>query len=176
MYRFVILVVCLATAMAGIPIQAQAGAGPPTPAVPGSVSATAGLDSSGILDDDPAPLLGYGLAEAISRFGPPSSVRTARGGEAWQDDVAFIYRSGYSLFWFGDRLWQLRFTAPYGGTIYGLFLGDPSSKAYSILGQPYETQDDKLVYRLPYRGYPVRLSLVFASDRLSDVYLYRSDY
>jgi hypothetical protein len=165
---------CLAFALGFCPIRAQGGT--ELPASLPSTPEKAPILSPLIIEDDPAPLLGYGLAEAISRFGSPGSVRPFRGDEAWQDDVAFIYQPGYTLFWFGDRLWQLRFTAPYAGTVYGLFIGDPSSKAYSTLGQPYETRGDALVYRLEYRGYPVRLSLVFAADRLSDVYVYRADF
>ncbi|HET7838340.1 MAG TPA: hypothetical protein VFL04_01185 [Rectinemataceae bacterium] len=161
---------CIAAAVCMAPLEAQAGT--ETPAGAAAVSG----QSAPILEDDPAPLLGYGIAEAITRFGPPGSVRPFRGEEAWQDDVAFIYPPGYTLFWSGDRLWQIRFTAPYTGTIYGLFIGDQSSKVYSTLGQPYEIQGETLIYRLAYRGYPVRLSLVFASDRLADVYLYRADY
>jgi hypothetical protein len=165
---------CLAFGLGFSPIRAQGGT--ELPASPPSVSGKALGIAPLVIENDPAPLLGYGLAEAISRFGSPSSVRSFRGEEVWQDDVAFIYQPGYTLFWFGDRLWQLRFTAPYAGTVYGLFIGDPSAKAYSTLGQPYETRGDALVYRLEYRGYPVRLNLVFAADRLTDVYVYRADY
>ena len=42
--------------------------------------------------------------------------------------MAFLYPKGYTLFVFGDRVWQLRFTKPYSGSIYGLFLGDGSDK------------------------------------------------
>jgi hypothetical protein len=129
-----------------------------------------------LLDDDPAPLLGLGLSEALEKFGSPVSVHPVRGGEAWQDDVAFMYSSGYTLFWFGDRLWQLRFAPSYQGSIYGLFLGDKTDKIYSTLGTPYERNGANLVYRLPYRGYPVRLRLVLADDTLADAYLYRADF
>lgn len=129
-----------------------------------------------LLDDDPAPLLGGTLAGTLDRFGAPSSVYAVRGAEAWQDDVAFGYVAGFTFFIFGDRVWQLRLAAPYAGSIYGLFLGDHSEKALSTLGQPYERTADSLVYRLPYRGYPVKLRLVFASDALVDVYLYRADF
>jgi hypothetical protein len=129
-----------------------------------------------ILDDDPAPLLGIDLGESFSRFGAPSSVRAVRGESAWQDDVAFVYSAGYSLFLYGDRLWQLRFTKPYVGSIYGFFLGDDSQKAVSILGQPYESGPGFLLYRMPFKSYPVRLRLVLQEDRIVDAYLYRADF
>jgi hypothetical protein len=90
--------------------------------------------------------------------------------------VAFVYQPGYTLFLYGDRLWQLRFSKPYSGSIYGLFLGDASDKALSILGQPYESGPDFLLYRMPYKSYPVRLKLALLEDHISDAYLYRADF
>jgi hypothetical protein len=159
---------CLASALAA---QASAGA----EILPG-VAAPAGVSAPAILSDDPAALLGLDLGESFSRFGAPASVLAIRGDEAWQDDVAFAYAAGYSLFMYGDRLWQIRFTKPYSGSIYGLFLGDASDKALSILGQPYESGAGYLLYRMPFKSYPVRLRLVLLEDRIADVYLYRADF
>jgi hypothetical protein len=130
----------------------------------------------GILDDDPAPLLGLGLAESLARFGAPASVYAVRGDATWQDDVAFAYGPGYTLFLYGNKLWQLRFSKPYAGSIYGLFLGDDSAKALSILGQPFEASPGSLVYRMPYKSYPVKLRLALVDDRIVDAYLYRADF
>jgi hypothetical protein len=159
---------CLAAALAA---PASAGA----EAIAGSAP-PAGASAPAILSDDPAALLGLDLGEAFSRFGAPASVYSVRGDEAWQDDVAFAYAAGYSLFMYGDRLWQLRFTKPYPGSIYGLFLGDASDKALSILGQPYESGAGYLLYRMPFKSYPVRLRLVLQEERIADVYLYRADF
>ncbi len=138
--------------------------------------AAAKVPTSALLEDDPAPLLGLDLAKALDRFGAPSTVLPLRGAEPWQDDVAFVYSTGYTLFWYADKLWQLRFTAPYAGSIYGLFVGDAADKVYSTLGSPYSREGDILVYRLPYRGYPVRLRVSLSGDRISDLYLYRADF
>ncbi len=129
-----------------------------------------------ILDDDPSSLLGLSLADSFTRFGAPASVAAVRGEAAWQDDVALIYKAGYTLFIFGDRLWQIRVSKPYEGSIYGLFVGDPTDKALSILGQPYESGTGFLEYRMPYKSYPVRLRLVSQEDRIVDAYLYRADF
>ena len=153
-----------------------AGAQPALGAPASAAQAAAPVPAALLLEDDPAPLLGLGLAEAIGRFGVPSSVYPFRGEEAWQDDVAFVYHAGITLFWYGDRLWQLRLAAPYAGSLYGLFIGDPADKAYSLLGEPFERPPESLVYRLPYRGYPVRLRLVVAEGRIADAYLYRADF
>lgn len=178
------------------PLQAEASSGPAaastqgaaSPAATGTASpgaaqaggpapgAAPALPSCPILPDDPAPLLGLSLAESYLRLGAPASVAAFRGAEAWQDDVVFSFGSGYSLFWFGDRLWQIRFTPGYGGSVYGLFLGDGKDKVYSLLGAPFYEAEGSLVYRLPYRGYPVRLRVVVAEGRVADLYLYRADF
>lgn len=147
-----------------------APAAPTAPAIPAIPAAPA------ILDDDPAALLGLTLADSFSRFGPPSSVGSIRGDAAWQDDVAFLYSKGYTLFLYGDRVWQFRFTKPYSGSIYGLFLGDGSDKALSVLGQPFESGPSYLLYRMPYKSYPVRLRLVLQAGVISEAYLYRADF
>jgi hypothetical protein len=90
--------------------------------------------------------------------------------------VAFLYPAGYSIFIFGDRLWQLRFSKPYAGSIYGLFLGDDAEKAPSVLGQPFESGPDYLLYRMPYKSYPVRLRLALREGRVADAYLFRADF
>lgn len=132
--------------------------------------------SPALLPDDPASLLGLSLPEAFVSLGVPASVSAFRGEEAWQDDVIFSYAAGYSLFWFGDRLWQIRLQSGYAGSAYGIFLGDQDDKVYSLLGTPFYTSEDSLVYRLPYRGFPVRLRLVLAEGRVQDMYLYRADF
>jgi hypothetical protein len=144
--------------------------------LPARAEAAEAASPPSILDDDPAVLLGLGLTEALSRFGPPASVAAVRGEAAWQDDVAFLYRPGYSLFMYDDRLWQLRFTKPYEGSLYGLFMGDPAEKALSVLGQPYESGPGFLVFRMPYVSFPVRLRLGLQDDRIADAYLYRADF
>lgn len=137
--------------------------------------ALAAAAAPAVLDDDPSGLLGLTPTEAIDRLGPPLSVSALRGGESWQDDVAFSYPEGYTLFLYGDRVWQLRLTPPYAGSILGLFLGDPADKAYALLGQPLGSGPDRLVYRLRHADFPVRLLLVIAEGRVVDAYLYRSD-
>jgi len=153
-----------APAVSGAEDRARADAPEPPPSAPV------------ILEDDPSGLLGLGLVDFWSRFGPPSSVNVVRGDAAWQDDVAFLYEAGYTLFIYGDRVWQFRFTKPYAGSIYGLFLGDSSDKALSALGQPYESGPSFLLYRMPYKSYPVRLRLSLQEDRIAEVYLYRADF
>ena len=125
---------------------------------------------------EPEKALGLRLAEAWESFGPPEKVFALRGQEAWQDDVVFQYPAGLSLFWFQDRLWQLRFSGSYPGHVYGLLVGDPEDRLASLLGQPLATIGDSYVFELPYQGYPVRLRAVARGGKVVDLYLYRADF
>ena len=129
-----------------------------------------------LLPDDPSALLGYGLSEAIAERGVPASVSVFRGAEPWQDDVVFEYPEGFSFFWFGNHLWQIRFVAGYKAPVFGLYVGDAAEKAVSLLGQPYYTTTDALVFRLPWRGYPVQLRVVLRDSRVSELYVFRADF
>lgn len=158
-----LLALALATAL---PAQAPSPPPPPAPAP----------QAPAIVMDDPAPLLGLGLAEAWSRFGPPQKVLAVRGEAAWQDDVVFAYPSGYALSWSGDRLWQIHFTPGYQGSVYGIFLGDGTDKLVSTLGTPYYSSESFLVFRLAWKGFPVRLRASLAAGKVTDLYVYRADF
>lgn len=129
-----------------------------------------------IILDDPAPLLGMTLGEAWARFGPPVKVAALRGDSPWQDDVAFVYSSGYALSWAGDRLWQIHFSQGYAGSVYGIFLGDGAEKLVSTLGTPYFSSETSLVFRLAWKGFPVRLRASLSQAKVSDLFVYRADF
>jgi hypothetical protein len=125
---------------------------------------------------EPEKALGLRLSEAWASFGPPERVFALRGQETWQDDVVFQYPDGLSLFWFQDRIWQLRFSGSYSGNVYGLLLGDQADRLASLLGQPLASIGDSYVFELPYQGYPVRLRAVVRGGKVADLYLYRADF
>jgi hypothetical protein len=129
-----------------------------------------------ILENDPSALLGLTLETAINRFGPPKSVSVVRGLEPWQDDAVFAYQGDYSLFWFRDRVWQVRFGKAYAGPILGLFMGDTQDKAVSLLGPADYSFPDSIAYDLKGAPFPVRARLYFADGKLRDAYVYRSDF
>ena len=159
------LALALAASLCGAPLRAQ-----------GASSAPAAASVAAVLPDDPASLLGMGLSDALARFGAPSRVEVSRGAEAWQDDVVFVYGGGAGLYWATDRLWQIRFSPGYAGSIYGVFLGDAADKVVSTLGTPYYQDETNLVFRLPFRGYPVRLRVVIAGGVVKELYVYRADF
>lgn len=128
------------------------------------------------IPDDPSLLLNLSLAAAWSRFGPPLRLFSVRGLEPWQDDVGFEYEGGLSLYWYRDRLWQIRLSDAYRGSCFGVFPGDSAEKALSLLGPPDRSEAAWLEWRLPYRGYPVRLRAGIREGSIHEMFVYRSDF
>jgi hypothetical protein len=166
-----VLLSCLVRAAAQVPALPPDAPAPPVPP-----AGTADPRSRALLPDDPAPLLDLTLEEAWKRLGPPRRILAVRGNEPWQDDVVFEYGDGLSVYWYRDRLWQIRLSAGYGGSCFGFFLGDPADKALSLLGTPDRGESGILEWRLPWRGYPAKLRLVTRDGAITEAYVYRSDF
>jgi hypothetical protein len=121
-------------------------------------------------------LLGTSLEEAFQRFGAPLRVGAARGENPWQDDVIFEYSGGLSLFWYGSRVWQLRFGPGFHTQFSDAGMGSSREEITAVLGKPFHTQDDWILYHFAGQGYPVRLRLFFGEKGLEDIYIYRGDF
>lgn len=126
--------------------------------------------------EDPSLLLGAELGQALERFGLPESMYPVRGSEAWQDDVVFQYPSGFSLFWFSGRVWQVRLSQAYAGPAFGVYLGDAPDKIVSLLGPPYLSEEGGYVFNLPGRNFPVRMRVYVKDGKAADIYVYRADF
>jgi len=125
---------------------------------------------------EPETLLGLTLEEGFQRLGPPHQVGTVRGSEPWQDDVLFIYPLGVSLFWFQDRVWQIRLSAPFTGKVRGIQIGDSRDQVIGVLGPPYYSEKDWILYHFEGPSYPIRLRVFFREGLVEDMYLYRGDF
>ena len=121
-------------------------------------------------------LLGMTLPEAFETFGVPRQVAVTRGEEAWQDDVVFLYDNALSLFWYRDRVWQIRFGPGFRGNFSQFIMGSSREDVVSALGQPLHTEEDWFLYQFAGPGYPLRLRLFFGDGGLEDVYMYRGDF
>jgi hypothetical protein len=117
-----------------------------------------------------------GLDDAFAAFGAPDEVLAHRGEEPWHDDVVFYYDRHFYLFWFQNRVWQLRVDHRYQGSFLDLTMGQSEESVRMSLGEPLAELEASLIYQLAEIGYPVRLRLVFRDGRLSDAYLYRADF
>lgn len=123
-----------------------------------------------------ASLLGMTLKEAADAFGPPEQVFPVRGAQPWEDDVAFYYRDHSYLFWFRDRVWEVRVDRRFAGMAIGVRMGETRATVEEALGRPFHVGSDSEIFILPNRGYPVRARLFFTAGRLSDLYVYRGDF
>jgi len=121
-------------------------------------------------------LIGMQLAQAVESFGTPQHVYPVRGDQPWQDDVVFFYSTHLYLYWFDDRVWQVRFDEHFEGTFLGLSMGASRADAVALLGKSIAAESDWAIFQLPDRGFPVRARLFFRAGKLSDAYIYRSDF
>ena len=120
-------------------------------------------------------LLGLTLAQAYEQLGPPAEVYVLRGTEPEQDDVVFYYASHLYLFWFRNRVWQVRTDRRFSGQVFSLSMGVSRRQVIETLGRPILEFEDSLVFHLEDRGYPVQARLYFEDGALSDVYCFRGD-
>jgi hypothetical protein len=121
-------------------------------------------------------ILGTSLEEAFQSFGVPQRVSSARGEEPWQDDVVFEYADGFSLFWYKDRVWQLRFGPGFHENFRDAGMGSSMEELLAVLGKPFHAEDSWLLYQFAGEGYPLRLRLFFGEAGLEDIYIYRGDF
>lgn len=114
--------------------------------------------------------------EALEVLGAPDRLLVVRGPDEALDDVVFFYEPGFHLFWYEDRVWQVRLDARHQGRVEGIELGWTPDQVRAVLGAPDFVLHDSIIYELPDRGYPVRMRLFFDEGRLFDLYVYRGDF
>ena len=128
-------------------------------------------------------LLGLTPPEVFEKLGAPESVYPLRGRAHWQDDVIFYYSSNLYVFFFDNRVWQIRCDHRSKDKVLGVTPGMKKSAIRGVLGKPYHSEDSEDIYLNPAgitradKGFPVRLRLIYDKDNnLFDIYLYRGDY
>jgi hypothetical protein len=141
---------------------------------PGGTVVPAGAFAAG--DLDPVSWIGLELQSAYDTFGPPREVFPFRGKEEWQDNVVFFYPDFIYLFWYKNRVWQVRCDSRYRGSILGLTLGMERDEVKRVLSRTLREQGESIYFDIDTLKYPVRVRLVFSDQTLSDLYIYRSDF
>jgi hypothetical protein len=188
----VLLLSCSVSALLGLGVVSEAGAedglGPSAELVPAAGPADVPPEAASPASSDPLALIGLTLGEAHGLLGAPAEVFAYRGAEAWQDDVVYYFPSHLYLFWFKNRVWQVRADARYAGSFLGLRMGASRDEVIATVGRQFQDVDGSLVFFLAdaslldgrdgrSRGaYPLRLRAFFQDGRLADVYLYRADF
>jgi hypothetical protein len=130
----------------------------------------------------PESLIGLDPASALALLGPPDTLGVVRGQEAWQDDAIFGYAYGIRLYWYGNRIWQVKASGTLAPAMLGLKPGEGVDKALSLLGEPdYSIPADAegreaYEWKLPSPSWPLRLRILARAGALEDIYVYRSDF
>ena len=115
-------------------------------------------------------IIGLKIDELLSRYGTPVSVFSSRGDEIWQDDVVFEYEEG-NFYLYRDRVWQISIKSAYGMNV-----GDAKSVALLIIGEMAMDFGDYILYNLEYGSWPLALRININSEKISEIFIFRSDY
>jgi hypothetical protein len=127
-------------------------------------------------DFDPTRLIGLDLETAIRTLGLPREMYSYRESSPEEDDVVFYYPDSLYLFWFQNRVWQVRCDRRFAATVLGVTMGMPRDQLRWMGMQPLFEKGDSVYFDLNGASFPLRMRLVFADSRLTDLYVYRSDY
>jgi hypothetical protein len=121
--------------------------------------------------DEQLSFVGMTVAGMLERLGPPRAVNTARGAEAWQDDVVFHYSVG-DFYVYGDRVWQVKLAS-----VYGISNGDRKAAVLLALGNTAEDRGNYILSPITGKDWPLTIRLnLNDSGRVSAIYIYRPDY
>ena len=120
--------------------------------------------------DEISSIIGLRLEDLFLRYGAPQTVHAARGDEDWQDDVVFMYNEG-DFYIHRDRVWQVALKAAYG-----MKIGDTKAVAILILADKALDRGDYMLYPISGSALPLSLRINFNADRISGIYIYRTDF
>lgn len=123
-------------------------------------------------------IIGMQLKPVVDALGLPQSMFTFRGSDETRDDVVFYYSADHLyLFWYKDRVWQVRFDRRATAVVHGVSLGmNRAAVEAAVTERPLVTSGDSLYFDLDGTSIPVRVRLAFTGDAVSDIYVYRSDF
>ncbi|MDR1074093.1 MAG: hypothetical protein LBL45_10545 [Treponema sp.] len=120
--------------------------------------------------DNPVDLVGLTLEELHAKFGLPQRVYAARGLEAWQDDVVFVYPA-IDCYIFEDHVWQVSVQMAYG-----VKTGDERAYVKTQLWGKTLDFDDALLFKLPSGSWEMMLRVNFdTGGKVRAIFIYRSD-
>lgn len=134
------------------------------------------LSAQEFLFADPVGYLGMSLEEVLEELGEPASIYPFRGETPLQDTVVFYYPEHVYLYWFEDRVWQVRFDHRYEGPVMGFGFGAKPSEVETVLGGPSYADEVSLVFELDDADFPVRVRVFFDEGGARDIYIYRGDF
>jgi hypothetical protein len=125
---------------------------------------------------DPLHLIGMDVKTATDAVGLPQDMFAFRGIVEVRDSVVFYYQDHTYLFWFKDRVWQVRYDRRFTSPVLGFTLGMTRAQVQAAATASLFPNGDSLYFDINDQSYPVRVRLLFAGDVLTDLYVYRSDF
>ncbi len=128
------------------------------------------------IDFDPTALIGLDLKAALDSLGTPKEVFSYRGQDDTQDNVVFFYPDYLYLFWYRNRVWQVRCDHRFARPLFGVAMGMPREVIERTSTRQFAARGDSLYFDLDDAKYPIRVRLVFSNNALADLYVYRSDF
>jgi hypothetical protein len=145
------------------------------PAVVAALLAFA-VDGAAAFPVDPDELIGMDPAQAFAALGAPAGVFAQRGAVAAEDDVVFFYVDCCYVFWTGNRIWQVSYDRRYAGRVLGFAIGMGRAEAEAVTPGRLREADGSLYLSVDSGRFPVRVRLVMTDGRVTDIYVYRSDW
>jgi hypothetical protein len=127
-------------------------------------------------DFDPTRFIGLDIPSAVAALGLPQEMFTYRGTEEQKDNVVFYYPDYLYLFWYRNKVWQVRCDRRFTASVFGLTLGESREQVERTFLRPLTANGESLYFDLSDGDFPLRVRLVFTASLLSDLYVYRSDF
>ena len=124
----------------------------------------------------PAELIGMDPAAAFEVLGAPAGIFTQRGAVQNEDDVVFFYPDFRYVFWFGNRIWQVSYDRRYAGAVLGFSIGMGRAEAEAAAPGRLRESEGSLYLSVDTGRFPLRVRLAMADGRITDIYVYRSDW
>lgn len=121
-------------------------------------------------------LLGLDPTGVVEKLGSPARVYVARSEEVGLASVVFFYDDFRYLYFYDNRVWQVRYDERSEEHVLGLPPDSPRRDVLYELGPAVYEDVDSAVFELGDYGFPVRVRTFFENGRLVDTYIYRADY
>ena len=88
----------------------------------------------------------------------------------------FFYDESLYMFWYRNRVWQVRFDRRFERRVLGLTMGMSRTEVEQACPAPLLAAGDSLYFDVEGCDCPVRARVVLDADGVADIYVYRSDY
>lgn len=121
-------------------------------------------------------IIGFTLRDCYEVLGIPDEVTVMRGEAVEKDVVVFFYEESLYLYWYDNRVWQVRYDERFSGDFRGIRIGMTRSEVLRTLAEPMIREWNLYVYSIDDRGFPIHMAVYFERSRVIDIYVYRADF